>query len=129
MPKMKLDAVSVTSRDMAKSVAFYCLLGFEFPKLEADGRHIEPITKEGDVRLMIDSFDLVKSILGVEPKPPTHSSFAMLCETPSDVDACVAQVKAAGFKVVKDPWDAFWGQRYAVLADPDGYLVDVFAWV
>ncbi len=128
MPKMRLDAVSVTSRDMAKSVAFYSLLGFEFPKFEPGEKHIEPITKQGDVRLMIDSFDLITSILGVEPKPPTHSSFAMLCETPAEVDTCVTQVKAAGFTVVKEPWDAFWGQRYAIVADPDGYLVDVFAW-
>src|SRR6266545_1802609 len=24
-------------------------------------------------------------------------------------------------------WDAFWGQRYAVVADPDGTLIDLFA--
>lgn len=27
----------------------------------------------------------------------------------------------------KAPWDAFWGQRYAVVVDPDGNLVDLFA--
>ena len=25
------------------------------------------------------------------------------------------------------PWDAFWGQRYAVLHDPDGHQVDLYA--
>lgn len=25
------------------------------------------------------------------------------------------------------PWDAFWGQRYAVVHDPDGTPVDLFA--
>ena len=33
----------------------------------------------------------------------------------------------AGFAVVKEPWDAFWGQRYAIVSDPDGYTIDLFA--
>lgn len=128
MPNMKIDAISVTSTDMAKTVTFYSLLGFEFPKLEKGEDHIEPITKEGDVRLMIDEAKFMNSMTGIVPKPPTHSSFAMKCETPAEVDLCVARVKAAGFDVVKEPWDAFWGQRYAIAADPDGYQVDLFAW-
>jgi hypothetical protein len=27
----------------------------------------------------------------------------------------------------KEPWDAFLGQRYAVVSDPDGNHVDLFA--
>jgi uncharacterized glyoxalase superfamily protein PhnB len=38
-----------------------------------------------------------------------------------------ARVMAAGFEGEKEPWDAFWGQRYAVLADPDGVLVNLYA--
>jgi uncharacterized glyoxalase superfamily protein PhnB len=129
MPNMKIDAISVTSNDMARSVKFYSLLGFEFPKFEPGEDHVEPITKEGDVRLMIDEAKFMKSMTGVSPKPPTHSSFAIKCETAAEVDQCAARVKAAGFNVVKEPWDAFWGQRYAILADPDGYQIDVFAWV
>jgi uncharacterized glyoxalase superfamily protein PhnB len=29
--------------------------------------------------------------------------------------------------VVTAPYDAPWGQRYATVADPDGYRVDLFA--
>ena len=25
------------------------------------------------------------------------------------------------------PWDAFWGQRYAIVTDPDGNHVELFA--
>jgi catechol 2,3-dioxygenase-like lactoylglutathione lyase family enzyme len=129
MLKMRLDAVSVSSRDLRRSAEFYALLGFVFPEFTADQKHLEPITKEGEVRLMIDEHDFVKSMTGVEPNPPTHSSFAMKCVNAATVDAAVARVKAAGFPVVKEPWDAFWGQRYAIVADPDGYLIDLFAWV
>ena len=39
----------------------------------------------------------------------------------------VAAIHKAGFVVVTEPWDAFWGQRYAIVADPDGYMSDLFA--
>jgi predicted lactoylglutathione lyase len=128
MPTMKLDAVSVTSKDLVKSAKFYALLGFEFPEFVPEIKHLEPITAEGNVRLMIDDWALIRSMTGIDPAPPTHSSFAMMCNTPAEVDRCVDRVRAAGFKVVKDPWDAFWDQRYAIVMDPDDYMVDIFAW-
>ena len=127
MARMKLDAVAVTSRDFAATARFYRLLGFSFPAFEANAKHLEAITPAGEVRLMIDDVRLIKGITGKDPMPPTHSSFAIKCETPGDVDAAVAAIRGAGFHVVKDPWDAFWGQRYAIVADPDGYMADVFA--
>lgn len=127
MPKMILDAVTVTSSDMKASAAFYSLLGFAFPPFAAEEAHLEAITPPGQVRLMIDDRDLMQSITGHAPAPASHSAFALKCETPAGVDAAVADLRAAGFRIVKDPWDAFWGQRYAIVADPDGYLVDLFA--
>ena len=34
---------------------------------------------------------------------------------------------AAGHRSHRAPWDAFWGQRYATVLDPDGNAVDLFA--
>ncbi len=127
MPRMKLDAIGVTSGNLAETVRFYALLGFEFPEIEPDAKHLEAITDEGDVRLMIDDRDLMKSIMGTDPTPPSHSSFAIKCDSPAAVDEAVASIHGAGFPVIKEPWDAFWGQRYAIVADPDGYMVDLFA--
>ena len=124
---MKLDAISITSKNIPEAVKFYSLIGFTFPSFEPDTKHIEPITKSGEVRLMIDDAGLMKEILGVEPVPPNHSSFAMLCDTPQMVDEVVNKVKVNGYEIVKEPWDAFWGQRYAIIKDADGYMVDLFA--
>ena len=33
----------------------------------------------------------------------------------------------AGFEGKAEPWDAFWGQRFAYLRDPDGNTVALFA--
>jgi uncharacterized glyoxalase superfamily protein PhnB len=34
---------------------------------------------------------------------------------------------AAGYHSELEPFDAFWGQRYATVLDPDGNGVDLFA--
>ena len=124
---MKVDAVGVASSNLEKTIEFYELLGFVFPERKGDEQHIEALAPKGGARLMIDSVDLVKTLVGEDPKPSNHSSFEVICSDPEEVDTVVGKVKAAGFTVVKEPWDAFWGQRYAVVSDPDGYMVDVFA--
>ncbi len=124
---MKIDAVAITSKDFKEAVRFYNLLGFTFPEFSVEEKHIEPVTKSGDVRLMIDAPDLLESLTGVKPVHPTHSSFAILFDSPKEIDDIVSRIKLSGFEIVKEPWDAFWGQRYAIVKDADGYMVDLFA--
>ena len=43
------------------------------------------------------------------------------------MDATYETLVAAGASGHLPPWDAPWGMRYAVLHDPDGNPVDLFA--
>ena len=122
-----IDAVAVTSRDMGCTVAFYRRLGFEFPDFGPQDRHLEAIAAPGAVRLMIDTHELAAELNGAEPVPANHAQFALLYDSPAEMDAAVAALADAGETVVTAPFDAFWGQRYATVADPDGYRVDLFA--
>ena len=124
---MKLNAVGVNSKNLQKSIEFYKLLGFEFPELKEGEQHIESIPTEGSIKLMIDSAELAKEIIGEDPKPGNHSSFALLYDSPQEVNEVSKKIIDAGFKVVNEPWDAFWGQRYCIVEDPDGYKVDLYA--
>jgi uncharacterized glyoxalase superfamily protein PhnB len=124
---MKIDAVGVSSANMAKTVEFYKLIGFQFPEFKPEEDHLEPLSSVGSARLMIDSKSMIKDILGEDPKPGNHSSFAIKYDSPAEVNKAAEQVEKAGFIVVSKPWDAFWGQRYAIVQDPDGYKVDLFA--
>jgi len=124
---MKIDAVGVSSTDLERTVAFYQLLGFQFGDYEANEQHLEPKTPDGSARLMIDAAELLESILGEAPQPGNHSSFAVQYDSPAAVDRVAAAVKAAGHSVAAEPWDAPWGQRYAIVQDPDGYRVDLYA--
>ena len=123
----RLDAVAVSSTDMAKTVSFYELLGFTFPDWGPEDQHVEPVAKPGEVRLMIDMADLMEKLTGNAPHPPNHASFAMLCDSPAEVDALADALREAGHRLTVEPWDAFWGQRYATVLDPDGYQIDLFA--
>jgi catechol 2,3-dioxygenase-like lactoylglutathione lyase family enzyme len=122
--KPRLNAVGVTTSDLARTVEFYRLLGFEFPEYKEDEGHIEARTSDGSARLMIDTKQIVKDIIGEDPKPGNHSSFAVEYASPQEVNLVAKGVKEAGFLVSKEPWDAFWGQRYAIVEDPDGYKVE-----
>ena len=125
---MRLDAVGVVAKDVRKSMAFYALLGFTFPEIpDEHPMHVEAIRQDGASRLMIDDHGMIQEHSGIDAKPSNFSSFAILCDSPADVDAAIERVRAAGHTIAREPWDAMWGQRYAVVIDPDGYGVDLFA--
>jgi uncharacterized glyoxalase superfamily protein PhnB len=122
----KLDAIGIVCADIAKSVRFYRLLGLGFPESAED--HIEATTANG-MRVMLDKLELMKQ-LNPEWVPPVGQRMALAfkCASPKEVDETFARIVQAGFKS-KDvaPYDAFWGQRYATVFDPDGNGVDLFA--
>jgi uncharacterized glyoxalase superfamily protein PhnB len=121
---MKLDLIGIVTQDMARSLAFYRNI-FTIPEgLDSEG-HVE-ITLESGLRFAWDTVAVMQSF---EP----HFTFvpkqvgAFLCADAADVDKKYRELIAKGGKSVKEPWDAFWGQRYALVADPDGNVLDLFA--
>lgn len=123
----KLDAFGVICADMADSVRFYRLLGLDIAEGAETEQHVD-IELGGGVRLMLDTVDLVKSFSEWEPAKGGHRmGLAFRCGDPADVDRTHAEAVAAGYRSLADPFDAFWGQRYATVADPDGNPVDLYA--
>ena len=68
----------------------------------------------------------VKNGLIFIPPDPNRESVTW-CADPADVDATYARATEAGFEGKTAPWDAFWGQRFAYLRDPDGNIVALYA--
>lgn len=92
-----------------------------------DGPHVESTLPNG-LRLMWDSEELTRQIEPGWQKPSGQGmGLAFLCDSPQEVDRTYSRVIEAGFAGHKEPWDAFWGQRYAQVTDPDGNKVDLFA--
>jgi len=125
----KLDLIGIVAQDMARSLTFYRLLGLEITPEADNEQHVE-ISLAGGLRLAWDAAALIKSIHPDWVEPVGHRmGLAFLCADAAEVDALYEQLAAAGYEGHKPPWDAFWGQRYAVIRDPDGNLVDLFAWL
>lgn len=124
---IKIDAVGVISSNIKQTIKFYEILGFVFPDISGDEQHIEAISKKGEVRLMIDSKEFFIKETGLDLKVGSASAFALLCENVDLVDSIAKSIGNNGFKILKEPWNAFWGQRYCIVEDPDGYKIDLFA--
>jgi len=121
------DLLGIVVRDMAAALRFYRLLGLDIPA-EVDAEpHVEFVTS-GGFRLAWDSLEMIK---GIDPNwvEPTgqRMTLAFKCESASEVDELHQRVVENGYRSHKEPWDAFWGQRYAIVVDPDGNSVDLFA--
>lgn len=121
------DMVGIVAKDMRRSIAFYRLLGLDFPDVKPDEDYVEVKTPNG-YRISLNSQELDKKLTPgwVEPRGQ-RLGLAFLCSSPAEVDATYKQIVAAGHEGVKEPWDAFWGQRYAMVEDPDGAHVSIFA--
>jgi catechol 2,3-dioxygenase-like lactoylglutathione lyase family enzyme len=121
-----LNALGIVVRDMAESIRFYRLLGIELPETPDEG-HIDTFLPNG-VRFMLDSEEIVKSFRSDWTRETGNQlGLAFECASPAEVDETYARVTGAGFTGEKEPWDAFWGQRYAQLRDPNGVPVDLYA--
>jgi uncharacterized glyoxalase superfamily protein PhnB len=121
------EAIGVVVDDLASAVAFYRELGLEFPD-DFEGGHIEA-QLPGGLRFMLDSVETIKSF-DPDWQPPSGGhrvGLAFRCSSPAEVDATYEQLRGAGGSSHKEPWDAFWGMRYAQVKDPSGNVVDLFA--
>lgn len=125
---VRIDLIGFVVADMARSVAFYRRLGLDFAPGAENEQHVE-ITLPGGIRLGWDSIEVVKSFdpEWVAPVGGHRMVPAFLCDSPAELDQLFAELVAAGAEPHKQPWDAFWGQRYAIVKDPDGNSVELFA--
>jgi uncharacterized glyoxalase superfamily protein PhnB len=122
-------AIGVVVSDLPRAIGFYSLVGLEFPAdYDASHGHVEaPLP--GGMRFMLDSEETIKSFdpEWTAPVGGHRVAVAFECGSPADVDSTYAELVGAGGEGHREPWDAFWGQRYAQVRDPDGNVVDLFA--
>jgi catechol 2,3-dioxygenase-like lactoylglutathione lyase family enzyme len=126
----KLDAIGLVVADLEAAIDFYRRLGLDFgDPADPEGHGHAEAGLAGGIRLMLDSlksvheFDPTYEAASGEPR----ASLAFRCTSPAAVDEMYATLLDAGARSHKEPWDAFWGQRYAQVRDPDGNGIDLYA--
>src|SRR5262245_66419208 len=89
-----LSAIGFVSADTSRSIAFYGLLGVEFPA-DAEG-HIEATLPSG-TRLMLDEESVVKSFRPDWTRETGNQlALAFECSSPAEVGELYASADAAG---------------------------------
>jgi catechol 2,3-dioxygenase-like lactoylglutathione lyase family enzyme len=124
----RFDVIGLVVSDLAASLAFYRRLGLVFPEGAESLPHVEA-ELPGGLRLALDTEETVRSF-HTGWQPPSGGgrvSLAFRCDSPAEVDHLYEELVSAGHHGELKPWDAVWGMRYAVVHDPDGNGVDLFA--
>ncbi|MFF9915744.1 VOC family protein [Streptomyces sp. NPDC013457] len=124
----RLDVIGLVVSDMAASLAFYRRLGLDIPADADTAPHVEAALP-GGMRIAWDTEEVIASFDAgwTRPEGGDRMGLAFLCGSPGEVDATYESLVAAGYRGHLKPWDAVWGQRYAVVLDPDGCGVSLFA--
>lgn len=119
--------IDIVVKDLNLALAFYRTLGLNAPG-DGSGEEQVQIATPGGATIGLVTEALMRQTNPAWMTPVGQRvTFSCRCDRPDEVDEVFARVKAAGFIGLKEPWDAFWGQRYAFLQDPDGNRVDLFA--
>lgn len=117
-----LHMLNLVVSDMAASVEFYRRLGVAVPDGDgAAGAHTQ-LRQPGGFSLELDTAESVRLWHAGWRADPGSVDVVIGFSLPSRdaVDDRYAELTAAGYVGRQPPFDAFWGARYAIVADPDG---------
>jgi catechol 2,3-dioxygenase-like lactoylglutathione lyase family enzyme len=135
----RLNVIGVIVSDLQAAIDFYQRLGLHFPPdPDPEGHGHAESTLPGGLRFTLDAEASIRSFdphwsppsggpILCPPSGGHRMAVAFACDSPTDVDRVYRELLDAGAEGHKEPWDAFWGQRYAQIKDPDGNVVDLFA--
>jgi uncharacterized glyoxalase superfamily protein PhnB len=128
-----LNGVHFVVGNMESTLQFYRDLGISIPVESvwstATGAHHVDVKERGGADLGFDSAALAEAYndgwKGSGLAGRTLLGFAV--STREDVDQTYRELVDAGNRGLQEPYDAFWGARYAIVEDPDGRHVGLMS--
>jgi catechol 2,3-dioxygenase-like lactoylglutathione lyase family enzyme len=117
-----LHMLNLVVGDMAASLEFYRRLGVSVPSGDGEpGPHLQ-IRMPGGLSLELDTAESARIWHAGWRADPASVGVVLGFALPDRqaVDDRYAELTAAGYVGRQPPFDAFWGARYAIVADPDG---------
>ena len=127
-PAVRLTGVTLVVGDTSASAGFYRLLGLAVPD-DGSQPHVDIPQPDGPVAIDLDDAELAKSWSAAHRQPGggPASIVSLGVAARAGVDELYERAVAAGHPGVQPPFDAFWGARYAIVADPDGNHVGLMS--
>jgi catechol 2,3-dioxygenase-like lactoylglutathione lyase family enzyme len=118
-----LNQLNIVTNDFDATLEFYRLLGLRIPDFSSfDGIRYAEVALASGLTLEFDNHALARTYNAAwrHPEGSSRSVIGFSFPTLDAVDQRYAELIAAGDEGRQPPYDAFWGARYAVVADPDG---------
>jgi len=118
-----LHMINLVVRDMAATADFYRRLGVTVPEGDdaPSGMHAQ-LSMPSGFSLELDTAESARLWHAGWRADPATARVVIGFALPSreSVDDRYADLTGAGYAGRQPPFDAFWGARYAIVADPDG---------
>ena len=121
--QQRVSVVTLGTRDLAKSRAFYESLGWKTG------------AGPGDDVVFFQAGGMVVALWGREQLAEDSAvtdgggwggvTFAHNVRSPQQVDAVIEEARAAGAQIRREPGETFWGGYSGIFVDPDGHPWEV----
>ncbi len=124
------NQLNLVVSDMEATVVFYRRLGLTIPDLDGEWPNSHRwASLPGGFDLHFDTVEFARQWnQGWTARPGGGMGvLGFAVESREAVDALYADMTGAGYAGQQPPYDAFWGDRYAVLSDPDGNAVGIMS--
>jgi len=115
---------SLTCKNLEESIRWYRdALGFGVAHaFEHEGKVTAAVIVAGDIRIVLNQDD---GKLGWDRVKGQGFYLQINVASAADVDATAARLKAAGWTLIDEPADRYWGARMFQFKDPDGFKLGV----
>jgi catechol 2,3-dioxygenase-like lactoylglutathione lyase family enzyme len=116
--------------DLERSRSFYAILGFTFIARNRHGEGLAEawVSTNTGITVVLHSTAFASWWDETAPEPSAGGPQVDIeFESLQRLDEVLDKLESVGAKIVKPPADMPWGQRFAVVLDPDGYRVGLKA--
>ncbi|WP_418037534.1 VOC family protein [Paenibacillus xylanilyticus] len=121
---VKLKRVGIYVEEMKRALDFYRVLGLAIPDAADEAHHVD-VEQEG----IVFAFDMVESVKSVfegwEDPIGYRTELAFRFSSNEALDDVYQQLATLGYDVFLEPRDTPWGERYAIIKDPDNNLISL----
>jgi catechol 2,3-dioxygenase-like lactoylglutathione lyase family enzyme len=119
----RISLVTLGVRDIGQTRAFYAQLGWTPVQDEHDD--VAFYQAGGMVLALWDREKLAADSAVPDPGGWGGVTLAHNVGSPAEVDAVIAEARAAGAVIGREPAETFWGGYSAIFVDPDGHPWEV----